>query len=93
MNYFIFGKALGKFSTWGGLWTCTVLPGSSGFWKASGLDLFIFGGLVWTGGWIDGRFFTAEEIAEFEQVMLLEEFWRDFFLNLFNPSASNRGTV
>jgi hypothetical protein len=52
----------------------------------TGVDLAGFMGFIWVGGWVDGRFLTAEETAEFEQVMVLEEFWRDFFQNLIIPN-------
>ena len=55
-----------------------------------GVDLALFMGFIWAGGVVDGRFLTAEEAAEFEQVMVLEEFWRDFFQNLFTPGQTVR---
>jgi hypothetical protein len=49
-------------------------------------------GFTYIGGVVDGRFLTAEEAAEFEQLMVLASFWRDFFLNLFTPSVNRAGT-
>jgi len=86
----VFKRALGRFSCLGALCTLSWLPGGTSLWKTSIMDACYFGAVVWGGGYIDGRFFTAEEIAEFEQMMLVQEFWRDFWQNVFNPAATNR---
>jgi hypothetical protein len=86
-DYFVFRRSqLGRFSCLGALWTLGLWP-HYGIFMNTGVDLAGFMGFIWVGGWVDGRFLTAEETAEFEQVMVLEEFWKDFFQNLIRPNT------
>lgn len=86
-DWLVFRRSqLGRFSCLGALWTLTWWP-HYGELMNSSVDLAAFMGFIWIGGWVDGRLLTTEEVAEFEQVMVLEEFWRDFFQNLFTPNT------
>jgi hypothetical protein len=87
-DYLVFRRSqLGRLSCLGALWTLGIWP-HYGMFMNTVVDLAGFMGFIWVGGWVDGRFLTAEETAEFEQVMVLEEFWRDFFQNLITPNTA-----
>jgi hypothetical protein len=61
-----------------------------GWWKGTGLDAGMFMGLMYVGGVVDGRFLSADEAAEFEQLMVLEGFWKDFFQHIFIPNTNRQ---
>jgi len=86
----IMGRFLGKFSSFGALCSLGWIDG--GWWKGTGIDIACFMGFTYAGGVVDGRFLSAEEAAEFEQLMLLESFWKDFWQNLITPSVNRPGT-
>ena len=79
---------LGKFSSLGALWSLQLW--NQGWWKGSGVDFAGFLGLVYVGGILDGRFLSEEEAREFETLMVLEGFWREFFQHLFIPQQASQ---
>lgn len=81
------GLYLGKFSTLGALWSLQMWD--QGWWKGSGVEFAGFLGLVYVGGIVDGRFLSEEEAREFETLMVLEGFWREFFQHLFVPQQAS----
>jgi hypothetical protein len=87
-NTFLFSLYLGRFSSLGAL--CSLGLFDQGWWKGTGLDAGMFMGLMYVGGVVDGRFLSADEAAEFEQLMVLEGFWKDFFQHMFIPQTNRQ---
>ena len=55
-----------------------------------GMDAGVFMALTYIGGIFDGRFFTVEEQSEFERLMVLETFWREFFSGMFGTEVARQ---
>jgi len=91
-NTFLFKLYLGRFSTLGALWSLQIW-GMQGWWTGTGIDAAVFMALTYIGGIVDGRFLTVEEQGEFERLMVLEEFWREFFQGIFGGPPVSRQVV